>query len=107
VGDLLNWYMALPFVQENNPRPIITDEQYALVLEHAPADFRDFIICGWETGMRSGEICNLTPGQVFLDVTNKDGEKADFIYLGIFDTKTKAERIVPISPVLKKLLKKK
>lgn len=37
---------------ESNPRRCDTDEEYQAILEHANPTFRDFLICGFETGMR-------------------------------------------------------
>jgi integrase len=102
---------AMPgeFVQrkEVNLRRIITDAEYDLMLEHSSAEFADMLLCGWESGMRSGEIASLTPAQVHLDELHISGRKLDYIYLGIFDTKTGAERIVPVSSALKETLKRR
>gem|GEM_PF-2014465 len=99
---------AMPgeFIQkrERNPRRRITQEEYGKLLEHAHPDFRDILICGYESAMRSGEICNLTAGQVHLAVKHISGDTLDYIDLGIFDTKTGARRTVPVSDELKEVL---
>ncbi|MCJ7596193.1 MAG: site-specific integrase, partial [Desulfobacterales bacterium] len=73
-------------------------------------DFRDLLICGYESGMRSSEICCLTAGQVKLDVPYiRNGEKVilNYIDLGIFDTKTGARRTVPMSESLKEIFERR
>jgi integrase len=97
------------FVQlnEKNPRPIVSEKAYQDLLENADPDFRDVLICGWETPMRSGEICNLRVEKVHLDVQHISGAVVDYIDLGIFETKTKARRIIPISAELKEVLKRR
>jgi integrase len=97
------------FIQrkENNPRRIITEGEFSRILECAESEFADVLMCGYESGMRSGEIASLTPAQVHLDELHISGRKLDYIYLGIFDTKTGAERIVPVSSALKEILKRR
>jgi integrase len=97
------------FVQlrEANPRRTVTDDEFQRILKHAEDDFKEFLICGYETGMRSSEICNLTADRVKLDIQHISGATLDYIDLGIFDTKTKARRTVPISPTLKDILKRR
>lgn len=94
-------------VHEANPRRIITDDEFEAILKHCDDDFRDMLICAHETAMRLGEICNLTADKVKLDVVHISGRKLDYIDLGIFDTKTKARRTVPVSPRLKEVLKRR
>ncbi len=97
------------FIQERkvNPRRRITPEEYQELLDHAKPDFRDVLICGYESAMRSSEICGLTAGQVHLDVKHISGQVMDYIDLGIFDTKTGARRTVPISPELKEVMERR
>jgi integrase len=97
------------FVQKRkvNPRRIITEEEFEKLLKYADPNFKDIIICGYESAMRSGEIINLTKAQVKLDVKHISGETMDYIDLGIFDTKTGARRTVPISHKLKGVLIKR
>jgi integrase len=98
------------FVKINDlaPRRRVTAEEYKLLLEQAQTqDFRDFLICGWESAMRSSEVGKLTASQVHLGVRHISGQTVDFIDLGIFDTKTGARRTVPVSPILKKVLQRR
>jgi integrase len=93
---------------EINPRRVITDHEYKKLLRCAPdEDFKDFMIAAHETGMRLAEVYNLRKNQVRLNQRHFDGSVADTIYLGIFDTKTSAERIVPVSPELKQILERR
>ncbi len=89
---------------ESNPRRLITDDELETLLEHASLDFRDVLICGYESAMRSGEIADLRVNQVHLDVQHISGAVVDYFDLGIFDTKNKTRRTVPVSPRLKKVL---
>ncbi len=96
-----------PRIEGNNPRPRITDEQFEAILEHCKPDFADFMICGYESAMRSSEIANLKPKKVRLGVRHISGEVVDCIDLGVFDTKTGARRTVPVSPRLKEVLERR
>ena len=89
------------------PRPRITESEYSAILKHADPDFKDVLICGYETAMRKSEIINLTPDQVHLDIQHISGEVLDYIDLGIFDTKNGARRTVPVSDKLKAVLKRR
>jgi integrase len=91
----------------NDPRPIVTEAQYKKLLEHASADFADFLKCGYETAMRSGEVRNLTAGQVHLDMIDISGEKFNYIDLGTMDTKNATRRTPPVSDTLKEVLKRR
>jgi integrase len=86
------------------PRRTVTEEEYEKLLEKANPDFRDFLICGYETGMRLDEIMELRASRVHLDVKHISGRILDYISLGIFDTKTKAQRHIPVSAALKPVL---
>ncbi len=90
-----------------NPRPVISDEAFQKLLDHATDDFKDVLICGYESAMRSSEVCSLTTEQVHLDIQHISGRKFDYIDLGIFDTKTGARRTVPVSEKLKDVLKRR
>ena len=94
------------FVKEaySNPRPTIKDNDYEKLLEKADPDFKDILICGYESAMRSSEICNLTVGQVKLDIQHISGTVVSYIDLGIFDTKNSTRRTVPVSDALKEVL---
>jgi integrase len=89
------------------PRRIITDDEYDKILEHADTDFKDVLICGYESAMRSSEICKITAGQVHLDIKHISGAVLDYIDLGIFDTKTGVRRNIPISARLKEVLQRR
>jgi integrase len=103
-------YLPGSFVMNGttNPRPIITDEQFELLHKNAKPVFADILLCGWETAMRSGEIAKLRAKDIHLDVAvDTDGNSVSYIYLGIFDTKTGAERVVPVSDTLKEMLQRR
>lgn len=89
------------------PRPIVSDETFEKWLENANDDFKDVLIYGFDSAMRASEIADLTVNQVYLDeISILTGEKQvyNYIDLGIFDTKNKARRTVPVSADLKKVL---
>jgi integrase len=98
-----------PISQDINPRPTITDEQYDRLLGIVKHDFADVLICGYESAMRSGEIANLRAYQVHLDSVASEVPKllVDYLDLGIFDTKNKTRRTVPVSPTLKEVLQRR
>lgn len=98
------------FIQKNEslPRRPITEEEFKAIYETADTCFRDVLLCGHESAMRSSEICGLRVYQVHLGVDHISEEgrtiKLDYIDLGELDTKTKERRTVPVSPKLKKVL---
>jgi integrase len=92
---------------ERNPRRIITDDEFESLLKHANDDFSDLLICAYETAMRQAEVFNLTASQVRLNIQHISGEIVDYIDLGIFDTKNKTRRTVPVSPQLKQILERR
>ena len=96
---------------EKNPRRAITKDEYEALLKHSDSDFQDVLVCAYESAMRKAEIRNLRAYQVNLDKTMgiSGGErlKADFIDLGIFDTKTGARRTVPVSSKLREVLRRR
>jgi integrase len=94
-------------VKVGNPRRIVTEGEFDLISKGASQDFRDVLICAHESAMRSREIANLTASQVNLDVRHISGKTLDYIDLGIFDTKTGARRMVPVSATLKGVLKRR
>jgi integrase len=59
--------------------------------------------------MRSGEIAHQRAYQVHLDkvVSEVPKRELDYLDLGIFDTKNKTQRTVPVSPALKELLQRR
>jgi len=91
-------------LNKKNPRRLVTDDEYATLLMVADPDFQDVLMCGYESGMRSSEIAKVTAGQVHLNVSHISGSVVDYIDLGIFDTKNKTQRTVPVSPILKEVL---
>jgi integrase len=97
------------FITKNdrNPRRLITDDEYESLCKHDDDDFRDVLVAGFESAMRSSEIANLTANQVHLNVQHISGAVVDYIDLGIFDTKNKTMRTVPVSPILKEILERR
>jgi integrase len=104
-GDLVPG--EFPIVREVNPRRIVTEEEFGRLHAAADKDFADVLLCGYETAMRSGEICKLTAGQVRLKIAHISGAVVDYIDLGIFDTKTGARRTVPVSARLGEVLERR
>jgi integrase len=100
------------FIQRREvlPRRLVTDEEFKSLCDHAKDPFMDILICGYETAMRSSEICRLTAGQVHLDmpvIVSGQKRMASYSDLGIFDTKTGARRTVPVSAPLKEILERR
>ena len=94
-------------LKELNPRRTVTADEFQKLLDQAYPDFQDVLVCGYETAMRSSEICGLTATQVHLNIRHISGQTVDFIDLGIFDTKTKTRRTVPVSARLKEILERR
>lgn len=92
---------------DHNPRRIITEDEFNLLIKNAEPDLQDLITAGYESAMRSGEICKLTVEKVHLDIQHFSGELVDFIDLGVFDTKNKTRRTVPVSARLKEILQRR
>lgn len=83
--------------KENNARDkALREEEYQRLLAVAPPHLQRLTICAYETGMRAGEITNLTWDKVDL--------KTGFIRLIAEDTKTNEKRAIPISPLLRETL---
>jgi integrase len=78
-----------PFKEDNAGDRILSPEEYVLLLAHCPAHLKPVVKTAYFTGMRRGEILNLTWGQVDL--------KEGFIKLGAEDTKTNEGRLVPLN----------
>ena len=68
---------------------ISDEEEYARLLAHCPTYIKPIVGVAYRTGMRQGEILNLTWGKVDL--------KEGFIYLNPGDTKTQESRDIPPS----------
>jgi len=106
--------MPAHFLIENSsiPRRLVTEDEYNALLKQADPNFRDFLVCGWESAMRSTENCELKISKVVFDqsriVVNSQGQReqilASYIDLGVFDTKTGARRTIPISEELREVL---
>lgn len=91
--ELLERVPTVRLHKEDNARDItVSEEEYEKLLGVAPPHLQRIIICGYETGMRAGEIAGLTWDKVDL--------KNGLIRLSAEDTKTKQKRIIPISPTL-------
>jgi integrase len=87
---------GLKLLKENNIRDrILSEKEFTRLLANSPAHLKPFLNLGFYTGMRQGEIVNLTWGQVDL----KDG----FIHLKPEDTKTNEGREVPLNQFLIKM----
>lgn len=81
---------------DNARERTLTEEEYQRLLAVASVHLRRIIICGYETGMRAGEIGALTWEKVDL--------KAGFLRLAAEDTKTNEKRSVPVSLALREVL---
>jgi integrase len=103
---------ALPgefyLVKEVNPRRIISNDEFESILKHTiDPEFQDFLICAYESAMRVNEIIKLTPAQVHLNIQHISGNMVDYVDLGIFDTKNRTRRTVPVSSRLKEVLRRR
>lgn len=76
---------------------ILTRDEFDNLCEHSIKHIRDILITAYHTGMRRGEILNLTWDKV--DMKNR------FIYLDAEDTKDKEKRSFPIRKELYAVLK--
>jgi len=81
---------------DNARNRIISKTEFSDMLKDAPLHLRPILIMAYHTGMRKGEILNLTWDKVD---TNKR-----FIYLEATDTKDREKRSIPISDELYKAL---
>ena len=87
----------IKLLKENNKRDkVLTKEEFQKLLEASPEHLKPILITAYETGMRAGEIFNLTWEQVDM--------KNGFIILRPEQTKTNEGRKIPISPTLHKTL---
>ena len=76
-------------LRENNERDrVLTPEEYARLLAACPPHLKPIVRLAYHTGMRQGEILNLTWGQVDF--------KRGFIRLKPEHTKTQEGRLVPL-----------
>ena len=83
--------------KDSNARDrILTHEEFTLLCEHSARHIREILTMGYYTGMRRGEILNLTWDKVDI--------KTRFINLEAADTKDKEKRSIPICDELQKML---
>ncbi|PKL82812.1 MAG: hypothetical protein CVV24_08135 [Ignavibacteriae bacterium HGW-Ignavibacteriae-3] len=93
--------IRMPKIPETQPA-YIDKTQFELILEEEPNELlRDIYSIAFYTGLRRGEICNLTWECInfehnFIKVTNTN----------LFTTKTKKERVVPMSGVVRTIFEK-
>lgn len=97
-------------VNTSDSRRPVTDEEYEKLLkdEESP-DFRDFMICAYETSMRPAEIAGLEVRHVRFGEVISEVPKRVADYLDVEDVKSKKKpkerKCVPISDELEKILK--
>jgi integrase len=83
--------------KENGARDrALSEEEYQRLLDVAPLHLRRILLCAYETGMRAGEIRQLTWDKIDF--------KTGFIRLSAEDTKTNEKRAIPLSPILRETL---
>jgi len=81
---------GVKMLKENNERDrVLTPEEYARLLVQCPAHLKPIVKLAYHTGMRQGEILNLTWGQVDI--------KEGFIKLNPEDCKTNEGRLIPLT----------
>jgi len=90
----------VPYIElfrENNERNrTATQDEFDTLLQNSPTHLTEILMCLWDTGMRKGEVLELTWDRVDL--------KNDLIRLGVENTKEKKAKYIPLSPRLKELL---
>jgi len=90
--------MGVKLLKENNERDrVLSSEEYTRLLANCPAHLRPIVKLAYHTGMRQGEILNLTWGQVDL--------KEGFIHLNPEHTNTNEGRLVPLTRELVEMLR--
>ena len=83
--------------KDSNARDrILTHDEFTLLCENAARHIREIVTMGYYTGMRKGEILNLTWDKVDM--------KNGFIHLEAEDTKDKEKRSIPMCDELHKML---
>jgi integrase len=86
------------FLDEHNIRArVLTAEEFQRMLDASPEYLKPILHCAYHTGMRRGEILELTWDRVDL--------RAGFIRLKDIDTKTDAARSIPIGRDLREVLR--
>lgn len=88
---------SVKFLDEHNIRDrVLTAEEFQRMLVASPEYLKPILHCAYHTGMRRGEILELTWDRVDL--------KGGFIRLKDTDTKTDAARNIPIGRELREVL---
>lgn len=81
---------GLKMLKENNSRDrVLTAEEFAKLIDACPAHLQPIVKMAYFTGMRKGEITNLTWDQVDL--------RGGFIHLKATDTKNSEPRSIPLN----------
>ncbi|MEI7638177.1 MAG: site-specific integrase [Syntrophus sp. (in: bacteria)] len=94
-GDTIKKFRKIKKLNKGNANArdrIITPTEFANMLKDAPLHLQNILMMAYYTGMRKGEILELTWDKVDL--------KKRFIYLEATDTKDEEKRSVPISDEL-------
>jgi len=91
-------------LDEYPARPLISGHDFEKIVEQADVNFKDVLICGFESAMRSAEITNLKVAHVHLNVKHISGDTLDYIELPKSMTKGKVKRLIPVSARLKEVL---
>jgi integrase len=90
---------AIKLLQEQNIRDrVLKPDEFHRLVEVSPDYFKPVLLCAYYTGMRKGEILQLTWNKVDL--------KAGFIRLQDTDTKTARRRSIPIGRELREVLQR-
>ncbi len=99
-GDTLRVFKRVKKMLRRNAnarKNILSSGQFKVLLEHLPPHSKAILAAGFFTGMRKGEILNLTRDKVFF--------KDRIIKLEATDTKDKEPRVIPICDELHEILK--
>lgn len=99
-GDTIKKFRKIKKLNKGNANArsrIISPAEFSAMLKTAPTHLRHILTMAYHTGMRKGEILNLTWDKVDL--------KKRFIYLEATDTKDKEKRSIPVSNKLYVTLK--
>ena len=99
-GDVLKAFQRVkPLLKRNsNARDrVLSKDEYELLLEKSPKHLKHILTIGFWTGMRKGEIINLTWDKVNM--------KEMFIQLEAEDTKERKSKTIPLSNEVFKMLK--
>lgn len=82
--------------EEGGRERTLSPKEYQRLLAGSSVHLQRIITCAYETGMRAGEIRNLTWEKIDL--------KMGFLRLAAIDTKSNEKRAIPISPALRAIL---